>query len=119
MARREGLKRYDIILDESLYETLRETIWNRGFSLKVRLAAKRLADSFRDSPEGTTERVRRRLPELTEAAQKPLTKRVTVEFTVESLSRVDQAVEYFKKQGLNLSRQDVLKLALLEWPNPE
>jgi len=35
------------------------------------------------------------------------------------LSRVDQAAEYFKKQGLKLSRQDVFRFALLEWFNPE
>jgi hypothetical protein len=119
MARREDLKKLDIVLGESLYESLRETISNRSFSLKVRLAAKRLTDSFGDSPKGVTEKVRRRLPELTKATQKPLTKRLTVEFSVDDLSKVDQATEYFKKQGLELSRQDVLRFALLEWPNPQ
>jgi len=119
MARREDLKRLDIVLGESLYESLREAISNRSFSLKVRLAAKRLTDSFGDSPKGVTEKVRRRLPELTKATQKPLTKRLTVEFPVDDLSKVDQATEYFKKQGLELSRQDVLRFALLEWPNPQ
>ena len=117
MARREGLKKVDITLSESLYESWREAIVHRRFSLKVRLAAKRLTDSFRDSAEGVTEKVRRRLPELTRATQKPLTKRLSIEFLVEDLSKVDQATEYFKERGLKLSRQDVLKFALLEWPN--
>lgn len=119
MARREDLKRFDITLGESLYASLREAIANRGFSLKVRLAAKRLTDSFGDSPEGVTEKVRRRLPELSKATRESLTKRLTIEFPVEDLSKVDRATEYFRKQGLELSRQDVLRFALLEWPNPE
>lgn len=119
MPRREDLKRLDIYLGELLYESSREAIANRGFSLKVRLAAKRLTDSFGDSPEGVAQKVRRRLPELTKATRKSLTKRLTVEFPVEDLSKVDQATEYFRKQGLKLSRQDVLRFALLEWPNPE
>lgn len=119
MAKREDLKKLDITLGESLYESSREAIAHRGFSLKVRLAAKRLTDSFGDSAEGVTEKVRRRLPELRRATRKPLTKRLTIEFPVEDLSKVDQATEYFRKQGLKLSRQDVLRFALLEWPNPE
>jgi len=119
MARREDLKRLDIHLGESLYESSREAILKRGFSLKVRLAAKRLTDSFGDSPESVTEKVRRRLPELTRAPSKPLIKRLSIEFPVEDLSKVDRATEYFRKQGLGLSRQDVLRFALLEWPNPE
>lgn len=119
MTRREDLKKFDITLSESLYESLREAIAHRGFSLKVRLAAKRLTDSFGDSAEDVTEKIRRRLPELTRATQKPLTKRLTIEFPVEDLSKVDQATEHFRKQGLELSRQAVLRFALLEWPNPE
>lgn len=119
MARREDLKRFDITLSESLYESSRKAIAHRAFSLKLRLSAKRLTDAFRDSAEGVTDKVRRRLPELTRATQKPLTKRLTIEFPIEDLAKVDQATEYFRKQGLELSRQDVLKFALLEWPNPD
>lgn len=119
MARREDLKRFDIMLGGSLYESSREAIAHRGFSLKLRLAAKRLTDVFGDSPESLTEKIRRRLPEVTKATRDSLTKRVTVEFSIEDLSKVDQTTEYFSKQGLELSRQQVLKFALLEWPNPE
>jgi hypothetical protein len=117
MARREDLKRFDITLGESLYDSSREAIARRGFSLKLRLAAKRLTDSLGDSPESVTKKVKRRLPELTKATRESLTKRLTVEFPVEDLYKVDQATQYFKKQGLELSRQDVLRFALLEWPN--
>lgn len=119
MARREDLKKLDITLSESLYESSREAIAKRRFSLKVRLAAKQLTNAFEDSPESVTEKVRRHLPELTKAKRNSLTKRMTIEFPVEDLSKVDQATEYFRKQGLALSRQDVLKFALLEWPNPK
>jgi len=119
MARRENLKRLDITLSGSLYESSRKATAHRAFSLKLRLSAKRLTDAFGDSAEGVTDKVRRRLPELTRAMQKPLTKRLTIEFPVEDLYKVDKATEYFKKQGLELSRQDVLRFALLEWPNPE
>lgn len=119
MARREDLKKIDITLSESLYESSREAIAKRRFSLKVRLAAKRLTNAFGDSPKSVTEKVRRRLPELKKAKRDSLTKRISIEFPVEDLSKVDQATAYLSKQGLELSRQDVLKFALLEWPNPK
>jgi len=119
MARREDLKRFDITLSKSLYQSSREAIVSRSFSLKLRLAAKRLVDAFGDSPESVTKRVRQRLPELKKATGNSFTKRMTIEFPVGDLSKVDQATEYFRKQGLKLSRRNVLKFALLEWPNPE
>ncbi|MBA7587209.1 hypothetical protein ES708_29227 [subsurface metagenome] len=120
MARPEGrLKKLDIRLDESLYKSWEEAMAHRGFSLKVRLAVKRLIDSFGNSPEGVTERVRRRLTELAKETRKPLIKRLTIEFQVEDIYKVDQANEYFRGQGINLSRQDIIKFALLEWPNPQ
>jgi len=119
MARREDIKRFDLMLDESLYESWKEAIYDRRFSLQIRLATKRLIDSFEGSPEGVTGKLRRRLPQLRSLSQKPLRKRLTIEFQVEDLSKVKQITEYSREQGLKLSRQDILKFALLEWPNPK
>ncbi len=119
MARREDLKRFDLAFGESLYESSRKAIANRSFSLKVRLAAKQLTDSFEDSADGVTEKIRRRLPELTQAKRKHLARRLTIEFQVEDLYKVDQVTEYLRKQGLELSRQDIVRFALIEWPNPK
>ena len=119
MSRREDIKKVDISLSESMYKASRKAINGRAFSLKLRLAAKRLTDAFRDSPEGVTKRVRQRLPELSEPGRGAMAKRISVEFPVDHLREIDQATAYFLKRGLELHRQDVLKFALLEWPNPE
>lgn len=119
MPRREGLKKVDISLSEELYHMAREPLARRNFSTVLRLAIKRLRDAFALSPEGVTEKLRQRLPALRDRREGQLTKRVTVEFRTDELAGVDRATEYFRQQGLRLVRQDVIKFALLEWPNPK
>ncbi len=117
MRTREGYRRVDVVLGGDLYEAFLPAIQKRGFSLRVRLAAKRLADEVEASPEKVTKRMGRRLSELAKAKQGPLTKRLSVEFSVEELSELDNLTEHFRTQGLKLWRQDVIRLALLDLPN--
>lgn len=119
MSRREDVKRLDILLDGSLFRTVKYSIEHRGFSLKLRLAAKRLTDSFEDSPEDLAKKLKSYPRNLVRVPQSPLTKRLSVEFSVEDLAKIDRAVEYLKKQRADLNRQSLLRFALLEWPNPK
>lgn len=117
MRTREGFRKIDIVLGGTLYEALLPAIQKRGFSLRARLAAKRLAAEVGASPEKVTKRMGRRLQELAKAKKGPLTKRISVEFALEELSELDKLTEQFRSQGLKLWRQDVIRLALLDFPN--
>jgi len=114
----KNFRMVDVHLNQELVDTLGEKIDRRRFTANLQLAIKRLINSFDKSPEEFTQKLLDNRSRVKVGKFKhQLVKRITVEFQVDDLSRLDRLLQRLKNQGINLYRQDLIRLSLLLWPD--
>lgn len=115
MPRREDIKKANVILDRSLSDSLDAVIKSRNFSNIARDTVKRFISSFGESPEESMKRMRQHLPAVQEVRDQGFSKRFAVEFPLDDLSKVAKAQQYLRRNGLELSQQELIFIILIEW----
>lgn len=112
MARRNDIKKANVILDRELAVLFYDSIKSRKFSEEARTAIQRFIDLYNSSPKYLATKVESCVPSLHALKSQGFAKRFAVEFPKEDFLRFSEALQYLQKHNFQLSQREFIYLAL-------
>lgn len=112
MPRRDDIKKANVLLDRELTESLAIAIGTRKFSDEARLAVRELVDLYNHSPERFVKKVDSMSSVLSKARTNGFTKRFAVEFSKETILKLQESLEHLNRRDIKLSQQEYIYVAL-------